>query len=194
MKLICNTLTLVLLLIVTGCKKEKEFQSVPPKKTDLVKLHNDSIEVEVPKNWKIGNDSAAIFSALINPQKKEEQFFLISNSTKDISLKDYIKEDLKQVTDATEAEKLAYILQRYYLENNDYCYILETFPENKPGILSFIREYNGNVYDMTFKTPRKIKDYEDDDPFYYSIFSFKINGESMFPTNVQPAVIDINEL
>lgn len=193
MKLICNTFALVMLLIIIGCKKEEKFQSVPPKKTDLVKLHNDSIEVEIPKKWKIGNDSTFIFSALIDPYKKEEQFFLLSNSVQDISLKDYIKEDLKQATD-TEEEKLAYILQRYYLGDNSYCYVFETYPRNKVGMLSFIREYNGNVYDMTFKTPRDIKDYKSDDPFYYTIFSFKIHGKYMFPRGVQPAAIDIDEL
>lgn len=193
MKLIFNILAIFLLFLIIGCKKEKSFQSEPPKKSDLVKLHNDTIEVEVPKSWKIGNDTSFIFSALIDPYKKEEQFFLLVNSAQDISLKDYIREDLRQATDAEE-EKLAYILQRYYLGDNDYCYIFETYPKNKVGVLSFIREYNGNIYDMSFKTPRDIKDYKSDDPFYYAIFSFKINGKLMFPREVQPATIDIDEL
>ncbi|MDR2834432.1 MAG: hypothetical protein LBV67_12030 [Streptococcaceae bacterium] len=182
-------LYILLALIFLSCKKENQDKTTPLDKKEIKVLNNDSISITIPNSWEIIKDSSFIFSGIISQSKKEEQFILLNNKIKNISIKSYLLEDLRIATDNNEIDSLDYFIHKYYLENNDYCYILETFPTENVGVFSFVREYNGNIYDLTFKSYKVKKGKQDNNQFYQVLFSFTINGQKMFPIDSIPVII-----
>ncbi|QBO58517.1 hypothetical protein [Chryseobacterium salivictor] len=188
-------LTFCVLLFVIGCKKENT-----PKKDNIstkvyVKFAKDSVELSIPKTWKIIEDERYLFGGLMDKSDDKSQVILLSNPVKAISLRDYMIEDLGVSIEQQQKEGLPYYIYKYYLENNEYCYILETFPEHTNGGFSFIREFNGNIYDFTFKTDKGLKQIPfKKDSLLSVVKTLKINNQYLFPKDSKAIVTDITGL
>lgn len=181
-------------LIPIACKKENKITpNVIEKKT--MKIIRDSVELNIPSTWKVINDQNYLFAALMDKSNNSSQTMLLSNNTKLINLRDYIIKDLSVAIDNQQNSGLRYYVYKYYIENNTYCYILETFPKDKEGIFSFIREYNGNIYDLTFKTPKgQLQIPLKKDSLIQVIKTLKINNKTLFPMDSKPIVTDLTNL
>ena len=127
-------------LSLVSCKKDKKQKIEIVKTNNYVKKRvNDSIEISIPKKWKVYSDSTYLFVSLMNKSDEKSEVILLANPTEAINLRDYIIEDLSVAGELQQKEGLPYYIYKYYLENNNYCYILETFPKQKKGIYSFVR-------------------------------------------------------
>ncbi|MBW8523548.1 hypothetical protein K0U91_12285 [Chryseobacterium chendengshani] len=181
------------LVLHISCKKENVQNNIPIR--EYVKFAKDSVELSIPKTWKVIDDERYLFGAIMDKSDDKHQAILLSNSTNLITLKDYMIEDLRVVTKEQQSESLSYYVYKYYVENNDWCYILETFPKNKKGIFSFIREYNGNIYDLTFKTPEGQDQIPlKKDSLIEIIKTLKINNQYLFPKDSKAVVTDLTGL
>ncbi|ALR31276.1 hypothetical protein ATE47_12415 [Chryseobacterium sp. IHB B 17019] len=190
-----NIILVILTLLVVGCKKDEKKEHNEIKQNHYVKVIEDSVEISVPKTWKIISDSTYHFAALMDKSDEKSEAILLSNSIKIITLRDYMIHDLSTAIELQQKEGLPYYVYKYYVENNNWCYILETFPKNKKGIFSFIREYNGNIYDLTFKTPEGQEQIPlKKDSLIEIIKTLKINNQYLFPKDSKAVVTDLTDL
>ncbi|MBW8523547.1 hypothetical protein K0U91_12280 [Chryseobacterium chendengshani] len=181
------------LTFVISCKKENVQNNIPIR--EYVKFAKDSVELSIPKTWKVIDDDRYLFGGLMNKSNDSSQVILLSNPTKIISLRDYIIHDLSNAIQLQQKEGLPYYVYKYHVGNNDWCYILETFPKNTYGGFSFIREYNGNIYDFVFKTDKGLEQIPfKKDSLLNVIKTLKVNNQYLFPKDSKAIVTDITGL
>ncbi len=192
------------LLLLFSCKNnDAEINSIISKDREIVNgelprgwqtYTDDSINVNIPPNWKPTKIADAIFYVPLRVKEQDLYYVVLNYDIAKISFKDYLKEIFKQLSDKN--AKFDYSLKKYNFKNASSCYYLEIYTnENnvKYKAYSIIYEFENKIYDFSYKTldvkNRNIKNYR---IFYNVLFSFELNHTNII--DADKFIIDNEEV
>lgn len=131
---------------------------------------NDSIEVNVPKNWSKFNSNDYVYYAFSN-KKDSNQYFVILSQKAGIDLKDYIKISYRTLLEEEESA-FEYWLMKFDFKSKKAYYSI-CYTKSAYKLYTFFYEKNNNIYDFSFKVQ---EDPSKDNPMNYFIFMDIIRG------------------
>lgn len=135
---------------------------------DIVK--NDSVKVNVPKNWHRLNSNDYVYYAFPN-KKDSNQYFVILSQKVGIDLKDYIKISYKALLE-DEQSAFEYWLMKFNFKNKKAYYSI-CYTKSNYKLYTFFYEKNNYIYDFSFKVQ---KDLTEENPMNYFIFMDIVRG------------------
>ncbi|WP_459211247.1 hypothetical protein [Aquimarina rhabdastrellae] len=113
------------------------------------------LKINIPKSWLIKEDSKYYFYAL--PEKKDDDFFLINRIKEDnINLKNFFDQAIHKLLDGNTIKITNKLFFKIEYENNEKYYL--RFDTNEDSYYMVYLEYNGYIYDITYRTKNKERD------------------------------------
>ncbi len=149
----------IILLTLFSCKREnpnfttdESFRKIQIDK-GWKSYRNEKVNALLPSNWKPKVENDLIL--LVPIDKKQNLFYAVleHNIAEVGSLKSYVKEVFKQVSE--NHNDLRYTINRVVFTNNIICYLLTLyFTENGHlyKLYNALYESQGKIYDFTFRT------------------------------------------